>query len=237
MNKRLILISQQMSIEKPQWPNHQTTENTWLQPNTLTSIQKTTRSVNTTIWETPEKPEAFLKEMWIDSNRGWKDRLNWKIMDLARAMDYDDMKKFLAFMEKNPKLFTEKYQDKVLYLEYRVWIIDELRNTELLSSKYGKKDQTWVDTIIKQHNSSGKLADRLNKIKSQLKEDNSDLIYSNTLDFLGIKLGSTWGDPRTDFLYWVSRRKLDWNDPMKEAIFQRINQILQRIEELKNNDM
>jgi len=132
------------------------------------------------------------------------------------------MKEFVTFMKENPILFPDNRN--ITFLEYRIWILDDLKNPQKIEDKFWKISDERVGNIIQ--NVDKKLfLESIIELKKDIKSKNSDIAFNKRMETFWIKLWPVGGDPRADFLYWVSKRELTWNDPVKDAMLRRVTQV------------
>ena len=174
--------------------------------------------------EIPEFSEWFLKKfLWHEHiDRSIVANLRELPIKLWSEMNYNKMKEFVTFMKENPILFPDNRN--ITFLEYRIWILDDLKNPQKIEDKFWKISDERVGNIIQ--NVDKKLfLESIIELKKDIKSKNSDIAFNKRMETFWIKLWPVGGDPRADFLYWVSKRELTWNDPVKDAMLRRVTQV------------
>ena len=181
--------------------------------------------------EIPQFKEWFLmKFLWHEHvDRNIISNLRGLPIKLAGEMDYNKMIEFVSFMRNNPKLFPDNRN--IPFLEYRIWILDDLKNPQKIEDKFWIISDERVNNIIQ--NVDKKLfLESIIELKKDIKAKNSDIAYNKSMERFWIKLWPVAGDPRADFLYWVSKRELTWSDPVRDAMLRRVNQVENKLKAL-----
>ena len=181
--------------------------------------------------EIPQSKESFLmKFLWYEHvDRNIISNLRGLPMKLAGEMDYNKMKEFVRFMRTSPSLFPDNRN--ITFLEYRIRILDDLKNPQKIEDRFWKISDERVNNIIQ--NVDKKLfLESIAELKKDIKSQNSNIAFNKRMEIFWIKLWPVAWDPRADFLYWVSRRELTWSDPVRDAMFRRVSQVETKLKEL-----